>query len=191
LYDVFEAELLEQTLIVDGDLDVAVKVEHAYFTWDAPPDDGEPKGKTPEYHISRREKEEGRSAKVAGNLERKEEQSAFEVRDITMSIPRGKLVAIVGSVGSGKTSLLQGLLGEMRRTKGTVKFGGTVGYCPQSAWIQVGADPTHSVFLLTASRTRRLGRTFALVDHSKKRDTGELFARRAWTLILQYWNMAI
>ena len=44
--------------------------------------------------------------------------------------------AVTGPVGSGKSSLLQGLIGEMRRTAGTVRFHGSVAYCPQSAWIQ-------------------------------------------------------
>ena len=35
-----------------------------------------------------------------------------------------------------KSSLLLGLIGEMRKVKGTVKFGGRVSYCSQSAWIQ-------------------------------------------------------
>jgi len=54
-----------------------------------------------------------------------------------MTIPRGQLVAIVGSVGCGKTSLLQGLIGEMRKTSGSIVFGGSVAYCAQSAWVQV------------------------------------------------------
>ena len=29
-----------------------------------------------------------------------------------------------------------GRLGEMRKTAGSVKLGGKVGYCPQTAWIQ-------------------------------------------------------
>jgi len=56
-----------------------------------------------------------------------------------MEIPRGTLVVVVGPVtpvGSGKTSLLQGLIGEMRKTSGSITFGGSVGYCPQTAWIQ-------------------------------------------------------
>lgn len=60
----------------------------------------------------------------------------FQVRDINMRVPRGSLVAIVGRVGSGKSSLLQGLIGEMRRVSGCLSFGGRVAYCPQSAWIQ-------------------------------------------------------
>ncbi|KAJ7833819.1 hypothetical protein B0H13DRAFT_2428014 [Mycena leptocephala] len=59
----------------------------------------------------------------------------FALHDITLSIPRGTLVAIVGRVGSGKSSLLQGLIGEMRTTAGKWAFSGSVAYCPQSAWI--------------------------------------------------------
>ncbi|KAG2737734.1 P-loop containing nucleoside triphosphate hydrolase protein, partial [Suillus brevipes Sb2] len=40
------------------------------------------------------------------------------------------------AVGMGKTSLLQVLIVGMRRTFGTVEFGGSVGYCAQTAWIQ-------------------------------------------------------
>ena len=29
------------------------------------------------------------------------------------------------------------LIGETRKTDGSIVFGGTVGYCPQSAWMQV------------------------------------------------------
>ncbi|CAG8720739.1 46294_t:CDS:2 [Gigaspora margarita] len=59
-----------------------------------------------------------------------------QLRKINISIPRGKLVAIVGHVGSGKSSLLSALIGEMKRIKGEAIFGENVGYCPQTAWIQ-------------------------------------------------------
>ena len=32
--------------------------------------------------------------------------------------------------------MIQGLVGEMRKTEGTVIWGGSISYCPQSAWIQ-------------------------------------------------------
>jgi ATP-binding cassette subfamily C (CFTR/MRP) protein 1 len=54
-----------------------------------------------------------------------------------MTIPKGQIVAIVGPVGSGKSSFLQGLIGEMRKETGSVKFAGSLSYCPQNAWIQV------------------------------------------------------
>ncbi|KAG0641596.1 P-loop containing nucleoside triphosphate hydrolase protein [Tuber brumale] len=45
-------------------------------------------------------------------------------------------VAIVGSVGSGKSSLLAAFAGDMRKTTGNIKRGPRVAYCPQYAWIQ-------------------------------------------------------
>jgi ABC-type Mn2+/Zn2+ transport system ATPase subunit len=56
--------------------------------------------------------------------------------DINFQVPKGSIVGIVGSVGAGKSSLLNALVGEMKRTNGTVEFCGRVGYCPQTAWIQ-------------------------------------------------------
>lgn len=39
------------------------------------------------------------------------EEQIFQIHDIDLAIPRGSLTAIVGAIGSGKTSLLQGLMG--------------------------------------------------------------------------------
>lgn len=61
----------------------------------------------------------------------------FTLSDISLEIPRGSLTAIVGPVGSGKSSILQALMGDMKQIKGQpARFGGTIGYCSQSAWIQ-------------------------------------------------------
>lgn len=64
------------------------------------------------------------------------EEQIFKVKDVSLSIPRGSLTAIVGAIGSGKSSLLQGMMGEMRRTHGSVTFGGSTALCAQSPWIQ-------------------------------------------------------
>ena len=40
---------------------------------------------------------------------------------INLTVPEGKLVAVVGTVGCGKTSLLSAILGEMNKVGGTVK----------------------------------------------------------------------
>ncbi|KAF7982734.1 hypothetical protein HWV62_26606 [Athelia sp. TMB] len=66
----------------------------------------------------------------------KEEDKPFELKNLKMRIPKGAFVAIVGRVGSGKSSVLQSLIGEMRSTRGEVVFGGPVAYVPQSAWIR-------------------------------------------------------
>lgn len=63
------------------------------------------------------------------------EEKPFALNKLSLYIPKGAFIAIVGRVGSGKSSLLQGLVGEMRRVRGEVCFGGTVAYVPQQAWI--------------------------------------------------------
>ena len=63
----------------------------------------------------------------------------FALRGVDLELSRGSLVAVVGAVASGKSSLLQGLAGAMRRTSGDVGFCGRVAYCQQDAWIQRGS----------------------------------------------------
>ncbi|RCN46028.1 ABC transporter, ATP-binding protein [Ancylostoma caninum] len=58
------------------------------------------------------------------------------LKNINLSVKRGQLVAIVGKVGSGKSSLLQAILGEMNKVSGTVNVCGSIAYVPQQAWIQ-------------------------------------------------------
>ena len=58
------------------------------------------------------------------------------LKDINLKVEEGSLTAIVGTVGSGKSSLLSALLGEMKRTKGMVNVHGKIAYVPQQAWIQ-------------------------------------------------------
>ncbi|XP_054838696.1 ATP-binding cassette sub-family C member 2 isoform X1 [Eublepharis macularius] len=65
-----------------------------------------------------------------------ERNSDATIRDITLKIPHGCLVAIVGPVGSGKSSLLSAILGEMENIKGHINIQGSVAYVPQQAWIQ-------------------------------------------------------
>lgn len=156
LYDVFVAETFQETQHRDDKLGVAVEVHDASFTWDGPPPEVED-GKKRKGKKSKPLEKAAKAAAAALALEQAkvEEEKVFKMSNLNFSIPRGQLVAIVGAVrlpslvnthkrsdlhsqvGSGKTSLLQGIIGEMRRTTGYTKFGGSVGYCPQSAWIQV------------------------------------------------------
>uniref|UniRef100_A0A3B3WNI9 ABC-type glutathione-S-conjugate transporter n=1 Tax=Poecilia mexicana TaxID=48701 RepID=A0A3B3WNI9_9TELE len=55
---------------------------------------------------------------------------------VSLDIKPGGLVAVVGAVGSGKSSLLSALLGEMHRTKGFINIQGSFAFVPQQAWIQ-------------------------------------------------------
>jgi ABC-type multidrug transport system fused ATPase/permease subunit len=58
--------------------------------------------------------------------------------DIELRVKRGMKVAICGMVGSGKSSLLSCILGEMPKLEGTVKVSGSKAYVPQTAWILSG-----------------------------------------------------
>lgn len=57
------------------------------------------------------------------------------LRDINVSFKGGQLVAVVGRVGSGKSSLIHAVLGEMRKVQGDVSLSGSVAYVAQTAWI--------------------------------------------------------
>lgn len=51
---------------------------------------------------------------------------------VSLHIP----VAERGLTYYDQSSLLLGLIGEMRKLQGHVSFGGRVAYCAQTAWIQ-------------------------------------------------------
>ena len=57
---------------------------------------------------------------------------------IELQARRGMRVAICGTIGSGKSSLLSCVLGEMQKLSGIVKISGEVAYVPQSPWILTG-----------------------------------------------------
>lgn len=139
LHEVFEAETSDRTLALDRDLNVAVRIDGADFTWDCPPPKSEDLKAISDrrgMHTPNRMKARSKST-TRPTPQLVDEVNIFKLKGINVEIPRGQLVAIVGAVGAGKTSLLQGLIGEMRRTAGTVEFGGSVAYCAQTAWIQV------------------------------------------------------
>ncbi|RHZ02446.1 hypothetical protein DYB35_013284, partial [Aphanomyces astaci] len=58
-------------------------------------------------------------------------------KDVNLTVKRGELVIVHGSVGEGKSSLCAALLGEMDKVgDGTVFVGGQIAYFSQQAWIQ-------------------------------------------------------
>ncbi|XP_052375770.1 multidrug resistance-associated protein 1 [Oncorhynchus keta] len=68
------------------------------------------------------------------------------LKRLSVRIPDGSLVAVVGHVGSGKSSLLSALLGEMEKLEGSVSVKGSVAYVPQQAWIQNATLKDNIVF---------------------------------------------
>ncbi len=53
------------------------------------------------------------------------------LRGLDLDLRPGLLAGIVGENGAGKSTLLKILSGELRPQHGTVRHGGTFGYCPQ------------------------------------------------------------
>ena len=51
--------------------------------------------------------------------------------DINLNVKRGSLVAVVGTVGAGKSSLLSAILGELEQKSGHVHLRGSVAYTAQ------------------------------------------------------------
>uniref|UniRef100_UPI00358F56A6 multidrug resistance-associated protein 1-like isoform X1 n=1 Tax=Myxine glutinosa TaxID=7769 RepID=UPI00358F56A6 len=58
------------------------------------------------------------------------------LNDVSLKVPTGTLIAIVGHVGCGKSSLISAVLGELERVSGFVAVQGSVAFVPQQAWIQ-------------------------------------------------------
>ncbi|KAK2076831.1 hypothetical protein QBZ16_005057 [Prototheca wickerhamii] len=56
--------------------------------------------------------------------------------DVSLAIPRGGLVIVVGPVGCGKSSLLAALLGEMALLRGAGAVRGSLAYHAQDPWIR-------------------------------------------------------
>ncbi|XP_043917910.1 multidrug resistance-associated protein 5 [Protopterus annectens] len=55
--------------------------------------------------------------------------------NINLNIQQGKLIGICGSVGSGKTSLISAILGQMSLLEGSIAVNGCFAYVAQQAWI--------------------------------------------------------
>jgi ABC-type multidrug transport system fused ATPase/permease subunit len=98
-----------------------------------------------------------------------------------LSIRRGELVAVVGGVGSGKSSLLAALLGEMKYQSGKVALQGRVAYVPQESWIPnailrdviLFGKPYEPKRYAKAIRAAGLEKDLALFDAGDQTEIGE------------------
>ncbi|XP_019101470.1 PREDICTED: ABC transporter C family member 7 [Camelina sativa] len=68
------------------------------------------------------------------------------LRDISFKISHGMNIAICGTVGSGKSSLLSSILGEVPKISGNLKVCGRKAYIAQSPWIQSGKVEENILF---------------------------------------------
>ncbi|XP_055831223.1 ABC transporter C family member 10-like isoform X2 [Solanum dulcamara] len=82
----------------------------------------------------------------SATLSWEENPSQPTLRNINLEVKSGEKVAICGEVGSGKSSLLSAILGEVPSIQGTVQVYGTTAYVSQSAWIQTGTIRENILF---------------------------------------------
>ena len=149
LKKLFHAETMPaRPFVIDPELPLAVDVRNATFEWEKSLATGKPDKSKKEAKKDEKERKDAEKEKKAmeaptdAQAQGEQEQPAgvplrvFRVEDVNMQIAPGNVVALVGSVGSGKSSLLQGLIGEMKKVSGEVHFRSGLAYCSQIAWVQ-------------------------------------------------------
>ncbi|KAJ8957037.1 hypothetical protein NQ314_006614 [Rhamnusium bicolor] len=57
------------------------------------------------------------------------------LNNINLNVPKGSLTGIIGPVGSGKSSLLQAILGELNMVSGDIEINGSLSYASQEPWV--------------------------------------------------------
>ncbi|NXG80683.1 MRP1 protein, partial [Baryphthengus martii] len=97
------------------------------------------------------------------------------LNSINFTVPEGSLVAVVGQVGCGKSSLLSALLGEMDKKEGYVVVKGSVAYVPQQAWVQNATLEDNIIFgrEMNESRYKRVIEACALLPDIEILPTGD------------------
>ncbi|CAG5115398.1 unnamed protein product [Candidula unifasciata] len=79
---------------------------------------------------------------------------AFSLKYVSLQIKKGELLAVVGVTGSGKSSLLMCLIGELPYEIGQISINGRVSYCGQTNWIFSGTVKDNILFGHSLNRNR-------------------------------------
>ncbi|XP_037708508.1 probable multidrug resistance-associated protein lethal(2)03659 [Drosophila subpulchrella] len=78
----------------------------------------------------------------------------YTLSGVNMQVHPGTLLAIVGHTGSGKSSLLQAILGELRAESGEINISGTMSYASQEPWLFSGTVRQNILFGQPMDRRR-------------------------------------
>jgi ATP-binding cassette, subfamily C (CFTR/MRP), member 4 len=109
------------------------------------------------------------------------ESTEYTLNDVNLHVQPGTLVAVIGPVGSGKTSLLQTILGELPPESGSITVNGVISYASQEPWLFSATVRQNILFGLPMQRDRyrevvrkcALERDFQLFTHGDKTIVGE------------------
>uniref|UniRef100_A0A0D9W2Q2 ABC transporter C family member 13 n=1 Tax=Leersia perrieri TaxID=77586 RepID=A0A0D9W2Q2_9ORYZ len=97
------------------------------------------------------------------------------LKGINLEVKRGELAAVVGMVGSGKSSLLSCIMGEMDKVSGKVRVCGSTAYVSQTAWIQNGTIQENILFgqQMDAERYKEVVRSCSLEKDLEMMEFGD------------------
>ncbi|KAM4788295.1 ATP-binding cassette sub-family C member 4 isoform 8-T8 [Cyanocitta cristata] len=68
------------------------------------------------------------------------------LQQISFTVRRGELLAVIGPVGAGKSSLLSAVLGELPTDKGLINVTGRIAYVSQQPWVFSGTVRSNILF---------------------------------------------
>ncbi|KAI7922401.1 multidrug resistance-associated protein 2 [Pyricularia oryzae] len=132
------AEEQNEDVVRRMDGENAIEMHGASFTWEKSPTqkkDGEKEKKPVAAAGKEKPAPENGDGTADGPLT-ETEREPFHLEELNLAIGRNELIAVIGTVGSGKSSLLAALAGDMRKTAGEVVLGALRAFCPQYSWIQ-------------------------------------------------------
>ncbi|XP_074994477.1 ATP-binding cassette sub-family C member 4 isoform X1 [Calonectris borealis] len=68
------------------------------------------------------------------------------LQQLSFTVRRGELLAVIGPVGAGKSSLLSAVLGELPKDKGLINVTGRIAYVSQQPWVFSGTVRSNILF---------------------------------------------
>lgn len=103
------------------------------------------------------------------------------LENVNLRAQPGTLVAVIGPVGAGKSSLFQAILGELPPESGSIQVNGAISYASQEPWLFTGTVRSNILFGQPYDRERyrqvvkkcALERDFALLPHGDRTVVGE------------------
>ncbi|KAK2579439.1 hypothetical protein KPH14_002650 [Odynerus spinipes] len=108
-------------------------------------------------------------------------ENEYTLQNINIRARPGELIAIVGQVGSGKSSLLNVILKELKLYSGTIQVNGKIAYASQEPWLFAGSVRQNILFGRKMDQMRydrvvkvcQLRRDFSLFPYGDKTIVGE------------------
>ncbi|KAK6644533.1 hypothetical protein RUM43_000800 [Polyplax serrata] len=103
------------------------------------------------------------------------------LNNVTTTVPPNRLIALIGPIGSGKSSFLQAILKELPPQTGNVIVNGSISYASQEPWLFVGSIRQNILFGQEYNKQRyqqvvqvcALKRDFELLPYGDKTLIGE------------------